>query len=476
MSFLKEAVCVRVSYKLHTKFLVPFRVPSRRPLYYMGYLEFESASLADGSLTMSAKRAIRRYGITFPIILALGITVILYYWVEHIDHRLKLLAGVIRHAHALQQEQEIAAVQFAKYSSRARKQLERYKHGSQSPLLSEEDSTLKNESTGSFSNGSPLWHSDSSNSESYDCRHFPGASDILLVIKTGATELYRRIPVHLLTTTTCVQDFVIFSDMEQELGDIHIYDALESISEEWKEKDHHISHIYDKQKYAHSQGRDVDMAITEGAWEVDKWKNVPMAIKAYEMYPDKKWFMFMDADSTLLWSNLVLWTSKLNASNPQYYGSVTNIGETRFAHGGTGYLLSAPALKAMVDIAPKKMAEWEERTSHVCCGDAMIAEALATGGTEVTHKYPLFNGGTPRSTDYDDGHWCKPPLTFHHVSPREIEELWRWEQQMLMEKVCCNALQKMCQYTSDTWTGQKHPDTLRRSLLSICRPLSALRT
>lgn len=411
---------------------------------------------------MNPNRTIRRYGISLPVIIAFCITLTLYYWVEHVDHRLKLLGAVMRHASTLHQEQKVAKLQAAK--ERTRKQ---QAQAQESLTQSDTDSVSKNETHAGAGNN--LWHSDDSGFGDYDCLQFPGADDVLVVIKTGATEMYKRLPVHLLTTMSCVQDFIVFSDMEQDLGDVHIYDALEPISDEWKKKDGHISKIYEQQKYFHSQGRDVDVVITEGAWEVDKWKNVPMAIKAYEMYPEKKWFMFMDADSTLLWSNLLLWIAQLDASKPQYYGAVTNVGNTRFAHGGTGYLVSRPALKIMVDRAPKKMAEWEDWTSHVCCGDAMFAGVL---GTEPTHAYPLFNGGAPRSADYDSGHWCKAILTFHHLTPREVEELWRWEQQMLMKKVCQPVT--LGKAGSHPCTGQKQPDHLRRPLSGLYGPLCAV--
>jgi hypothetical protein len=37
--------------------------------------------------------------------------------------------------------------------------------------------------------------------------------DILLVMKTGATEALQKLPIHLLTTLKCVPEFLLFSDM-----------------------------------------------------------------------------------------------------------------------------------------------------------------------------------------------------------------------------------------------------------------------
>lgn len=45
------------------------------------------------------------------------------------------------------------------------------------------------------------------------CANFPDTDGVLLVMKTGATEAFDRIPTHLLTTLNCLPDFLIFSDM-----------------------------------------------------------------------------------------------------------------------------------------------------------------------------------------------------------------------------------------------------------------------
>lgn len=45
------------------------------------------------------------------------------------------------------------------------------------------------------------------------CAGFPNTDGVQLVMKTGATEAFDRIPTHLLTSLQCLPDFIIFSDM-----------------------------------------------------------------------------------------------------------------------------------------------------------------------------------------------------------------------------------------------------------------------
>lgn len=45
------------------------------------------------------------------------------------------------------------------------------------------------------------------------CRGFPDLDDITLVMKTGATEAFDRMPTQLLTSLQCVPDLLLFSDL-----------------------------------------------------------------------------------------------------------------------------------------------------------------------------------------------------------------------------------------------------------------------
>jgi hypothetical protein len=45
------------------------------------------------------------------------------------------------------------------------------------------------------------------------CENFPNTDGILLVMKTGATEAYNKLPTHFVTHMQCLPDFLIFSDL-----------------------------------------------------------------------------------------------------------------------------------------------------------------------------------------------------------------------------------------------------------------------
>ncbi|CZT08582.1 uncharacterized protein RCO7_08135 [Rhynchosporium graminicola] len=58
--------------------------------------------------------------------------------------------------------------------------------------------------------------------------HAPGAN-IVVSVKTGASEAAGRIPIQMRTSLRNVRNVVFFSDLEQDIGEYHLYDSLDTI-------------------------------------------------------------------------------------------------------------------------------------------------------------------------------------------------------------------------------------------------------
>ncbi|KAK5053287.1 hypothetical protein LTR84_002261 [Exophiala bonariae] len=263
------------------------------------------------------------------------------------------------------------------------------------------------------------------------CRQLPGADQVVIIVKTGATEAFARLPQQLLTLAECVPKFMVFSDMAQDMGDFHIYDALDEVGKEYKEN-HEDFKFYNQVHDAHAIHGDVSVLGSEKGWNLDKWKNIPMLHKAYTVYPDADWYMTIDADTYLGWTNLLLLLNKMDPEEPLYAGCVYWHGPTAFAQGGTGYLLSKASVKKFEEIrTPEKIADWEKETSTICCGDVMLGVAMGHAGVSVSGAWPMFQVDPPSGLTWSDAYWCKPAITWHHSPTYEVEALWDFEKAWL---------------------------------------------
>jgi hypothetical protein len=270
------------------------------------------------------------------------------------------------------------------------------------------------------------------------CLAYPSLdSDVVIVVKTGATEALNRIPTLLLTFLSCAKDDVlIFSDMEQEIGGFHVYDALEDVVGEAKTVNSDFE-LYELQKQIKLFGEDVStLSKAKEAWALDKYKNIHTAQKAWELRPNRTWYFFIDADTYVVWPSFFAWLKRLDPSKDVYLGNTIHT-LNLFAHGGSGYLISRAGMLELAggEHGPKIAANFDISASTTCCGDAELAGALSHKNVSLIDSYPLINDHKPRNMPFGPKYWCQPIITMHHMSPEEVNDLWQFEQSRENPKV-----------------------------------------
>ncbi|KAF2454117.1 hypothetical protein BDY21DRAFT_264331, partial [Lineolata rhizophorae] len=260
-----------------------------------------------------------------------------------------------------------------------------------------------------------------------------GASDVLVVLKTGSTEIFEKLPEHLLTLFNCVPHKLIFSDLEQDVAGIHVHDALANIPHSWKTELPEFE-AYREIKEARGMGLDLANLKSGRFWDLDKWKFLPMVHRSRQMFPDVKWAIFIEADTALSWTNFLQLTRAHDSELKLYFGAQNMLGDTAFAHGGSGIVLSQGALDAYESVYDELYTTtWKQYTKNSCCGDGVIAQALKDAGVELTPAWPMIQGETPSSLDWTRRHWCAPAVTWHHAASFEIDELWQYHNDWVAE-------------------------------------------
>ena len=269
------------------------------------------------------------------------------------------------------------------------------------------------------------------------CEYITDPSDTLVVVKTGANEIYDKLPTQLLTSLACYDDLLIFSDLEQDLGPYHVYDALDNVTEAIKRDDPVFEYYRTLQQY-HELGEDISSLKTttgQAAWNLDKYKFLHMLEKSWNLRPRRKWYVFIEADTYLIRSNLLRWLERLNSSQPLYLGSPTFVNNEGFAHGGSGFILSGEAMSKFAEGDPGVAARYDEGVRHEQFGDYMLMKALREKGVDFHGVWPMLQAEKPSTIPFGPGpnngvrHSCQPIVTMHHITPEEASNIWRFEQQ-----------------------------------------------
>ncbi|KAB8239089.1 uncharacterized protein BDW43DRAFT_260543 [Aspergillus alliaceus] len=282
--------------------------------------------------------------------------------------------------------------------------------------------------------------SGSNNTNPPECPELPGINDVLVVLKTGATEALQKVPVHFNTTLKCIPHFVLFSDFEEEIAGVQAHDVLRSVDESIKDTSLEFDLYNRLRKFGRAglTSDDIgdDPSTPSGkpenrGWKLDKWKFLPMINETLRVRADAKWYVFMEADTYVVWPNLLKWLEKFDPSKPYYMGSQVNIGDLTFAHGGSGYVISQAAMHMVSDHRASRVEEYDRYTAESWAGDCVLGKALHDVGVSLFFSVPLLQGDTPWTFRYygpkEDHHWCSPAVTYHHMVPDDIREMWRFE-------------------------------------------------
>ena len=278
------------------------------------------------------------------------------------------------------------------------------------------------------------------------CQKLSGADEVVVVMRTGATEIQDKLPAHFNTTFRCYKDFIIFSDYEETFEGHPVHDVLAPINQGIKVNNPDFGLYVRLQQYGRKALLEDELsgtASSEGSksgkgdnpgWRLDKWKFLPMMNETLRLRPNKKWYVFVESDSYLVWSNILQYLERQDPSRELYAGSEVQIGPDQFAHGGSVFVMSRPT----IELAARYYAEHEDElntwTAGHWAGDCVLGKTLRDAGIPLTWSWPMFQGGHPEKMDFSEKKgdklrlWCTPANSYHHFSPTELHRMWHFEQ------------------------------------------------
>ncbi|KAI1266775.1 glycosyltransferase family 31 protein [Xylariaceae sp. FL1019] len=276
--------------------------------------------------------------------------------------------------------------------------------------------------------------------DSITCPKSSLLDDVFVVLRTGATETQEKIPVHFKTILACVPDFVIYSDMDEVVDGHQVYDVLnemnatvQSMAPEFELYRHLKTRGRDGLDYQTSNGGDPVVTLDSSGLKLDKWKFLPMIDKAVQQRPKASWYVFIEADTYMVWTNMLEYLSRLDHKHPYYIGRHMYHKEVLYGHGGSGFVLSRPAAQKVSKYWKRHETELDLETLKGWVGDFMLGKVMKKLDIPLLWGYPHFQGDSLTAIDWaieklERQTWCYAAMTFHHMSPSDFTMLWQFEQ------------------------------------------------
>ena len=263
--------------------------------------------------------------------------------------------------------------------------------------------------------------------------------DVVILVKTGATAIWRRMPAHMSTTLgnpALTPNVLYYSDSPDDINGNPVIDVLANVSSTLKSSPdftlyHKAKDVADENLYLESGSMEGDHYLP-GGWRLDKYKFLPMFQHAALAMPGKKWYIYMEDDNYFFWSTIYSWLATLNHTSPLMVGSPAfRLGED-FAHGGSGFAISGAGMEATFG-KDKRLAErWEKYAKEQCCGDQVLSHVLRESGVE---RYKGLDGGGWAALQslptwrigFGRWNWCSPIMNVHKVHQKDISRLHVFE-------------------------------------------------
>ncbi|KAI9929720.1 hypothetical protein MW887_001196 [Aspergillus wentii] len=302
------------------------------------------------------------------------------------------------------------------------------------------------------------------------------SDDVALLFKTGASVLWRRLPIHLSTTFSPARihpnNTILYSDYPETIGSWHIIDILANSSSTVRQSDSFQPYLQqedyeNRQVYAESTSTNGDGNGPLGGWKLDKYKFLPLIQHAGVEKPNAKWYIYMEDDSYIFLPNLLRHLNDFNYRDPWYLGSLAWKHGDYFAHGGAGFALSRGAWEKSFGKDPNIIDKFEQFTDVHGCGDHVLGHVLneygvSFGETHGDSRFTFgFNAEPHWSSWFTKANWCKPVYSWHHTHSKDVarfynlESSWDFQKSALKYRDIYNAFIKpYLRHRVEWWDNQ----------------------
>lgn len=160
-------------------------------------------------------------------------------------------------------------------------------------------------------------------------------------------------------------------------------------------------------------------------WDLDALKFIPSLELAWKTMPGKKWYIMQDDDTFIIRPSLYRFLEHLDPwKELLYLGNAIGDYKTRFAHGGSSFILSQAAMRRLFE-SPDVVSQAYVASLDETWGDKLIATTLNKVGVYISERYGhFFNGERPLITKASADRFCSPLVSFHGLArPAEMKEV-----------------------------------------------------
>ncbi|KAL2913544.1 hypothetical protein HK105_207004 [Polyrhizophydium stewartii] len=276
-------------------------------------------------------------------------------------------------------------------------------------------------------------------------------ANLAVALKTGRDVALERTPIQLLTFLSDVPNLIVIAEAPgvsvgaHQVIDVYsgMYAALNTsdplapliAAEEAKRKANGgVQAPAHQAKDKNNEAVQVNQASL--GWKADAHKNLPGYRELYRRFPTADWFIMIDDDTYFMFDNFQEHIKAYDPDEPLYFGAPTNFKDCdgvkkfgdgpKFAHGGSGIVLSRGAVKKLMSGLDACMVRYK-----TCwAGDVRTALCLRDQGILLLKNLTGFSSDPPSKKLYRFFEPCLLPISFHHLLVTQAQRMWDAESRL----------------------------------------------
>ncbi|ORY16886.1 hypothetical protein BCR34DRAFT_475643 [Clohesyomyces aquaticus] len=263
-------------------------------------------------------------------------------------------------------------------------------------------------------------------------------NQVVVSVKTTAMDAYTAVPPRLVLTKTEYYDtLIVMGDLAMEIGAFHVEDVLGRFDNKVMQHNPDFERYRKQLAFARSRRklewlREADAhKEAEIRSKLDKYKWLRMVGRAWELRPDRVWYVFADIDTYLVRPNLLAWLGQYDAEKPYFFANPPDMtSDAPFGFGGTMFVLSVAAMRELLRERKSVVPDWDSRISDYASGFEVLTSALSTEiNLTVSGSISGISGMHPGTIPYSPSLWCEHVIAMHNVPAELASDIWRLERE-----------------------------------------------
>jgi hypothetical protein len=269
-----------------------------------------------------------------------------------------------------------------------------------------------------------------------DAPHRVEPDQLVLTVKTTAVDTFVDVPQVLVLQDSRFYDTLnLMSDMHMDIGGFHVHDVLDRLDAKFVESHPDLAR-YGRQMQLVQQRINLEklreedpQKEREARKKVEKYKYLRMIERAWELKPDRLWYVFADTDTFLFRSNVLVYLGQFDPTKNFFFANSPGMDATETHEvGSSTFILSVQAMRSLLVDRRDVISKWDSRVAEHGSGFDVLTSALSTElGLGFNQTWPGISGFHPANVPYGPGMWCERVLAMHHVPPQIASGLWRFQ-------------------------------------------------